>query len=156
MNTTIDIKKYHEVNPLFGVTLKAQELISARDMVIVQTLAQHGLIMKLTGSSRWGEDRPGDFDIMAYGFLGDNIKESINNSASEVAKLQSKIQNKNGSLGSVCFVESKINLILLSEKDFEIWAIATNMMACLPRIINKTMRYAAFEILRGVVKMVGV
>ncbi len=98
-----------------------------------------------TGTYAFGYPSPQDIDIVV-------VKDK---------KLAIKLLNEmgyktkgeeSGSEGSVVLEDFHINIVCVTEKDYNRWFVATQMMKVLKPIYNRDERHGLFEILRGCVK----
>ena len=96
----------------------------------------------LTGSARWNTSYT-DVDIVIV-----KSKDDV------AAAIEVPPSTKPGSLGSLRFEDSIINVICVRPEQHRQWLLASQMMDQLPPMLNKDVRVSTFEILCGLVKSI--
>ena len=120
--------------------------ITAEDMSLIDSLySVYQDNIYFTGSAKWGCSAFNDIDF----FLNDSC-DCLQNESRFAGCFEPR---NGGSLGSLKFKNSNVNIICLRKVDVLIWKAATRMMAELPPIENKNTRCAMFEILRSVARV---
>lgn len=103
----------------------------------------------LSGSAAFGDktQMPGDVDICTHVCNIQRISQSLSN-----ANVPYTVSNYYNAI-HVHSDSVLINVLFLSDDEFKIWKLATDMCCMLPPLHDKQHRHALFELLRGCCKM---
>jgi len=108
-----------------------------------------GCVAFMSGSAAFGDktQMPGDVDICTHVCNLQRISQSLSNAnvPYTVSNYYNAIHVHSGSV--------LINVLFLTDDEFKIWKLATDMCCMLPPLHDKQHRHALFELLRGCCKM---